>query len=95
MRKSILIILALLILTACREAPKERTMKINITTLATQGLEGDLQKGVSAVYAALIGEDLLVAGGAISLTNSVLKGAKKCFTRQYFTLIKIKINGRR
>ena len=79
MRKSILIILALLILTACTEAPKERTMKINITTLATQGLEGDLQKGVSAAYAALIGEDLLVAGGCNFPDKLGFEGGKKVF----------------
>ena len=54
-------------------------MKINITTLATQGLEGDLQKGVSAAYAALIGEDLLVAGGCNFPDKLGFEGGKKVF----------------
>ena len=59
-RLSLIFLLALI---SCTETQKEQSMKMNITALTTQGLEGDLQKGISAAYAALIGEDLLVAGG--------------------------------
>ena len=65
--KSVLFVLSLIILTACTETQKEQPMKINITTLTTQGLEGDLQKGVSASYAALLNGELLVAGGKESV----------------------------
>ena len=58
-----LALIFLLALTSCTETQKEQSMKIDITTLTTQGLEGDLQKGVSAAYAALIDDNLLVAGG--------------------------------
>ena len=75
-RLSLIFLLALI---SCTETQKERTMKINITTLATQGLEGDLQKGVSAAYAALIGEDLLVAGGCNFPDKLGFEGGKKVF----------------
>ena len=39
-------------------------MKINWSKLSTEGLMGDLSKGISAAYAALIDGKLIVAGGA-------------------------------
>ncbi|WP_409997454.1 cyclically-permuted mutarotase family protein [Capnocytophaga sputigena] len=52
---------------------------MNITTLTTQGLEGDLQKGVSASYAALIDDNLLVAGGCNFPDKLGFEGGKKVF----------------
>ena len=54
-------------------------MKMNITALTTQGLDGDLQKGVSAAYAALIDDNLLVAGGCNFPDKLGFEGGKKVF----------------
>ena len=77
--KSVLFVLSLIILTACTETQKEQSMKIDITTLTTQGLQGDLQKGVSASYAALIDDNLLVAGGCNFPDKLGFEGGKKVF----------------
>ena len=77
--KSLLFVLSLIILTACTETQKEQSMKIDITTLTTQGLQGDLQKGVSASYAALIDDNLLVAGGCNFPDKLGFEGGKKVF----------------
>ncbi|MEN2801055.1 cyclically-permuted mutarotase family protein [Capnocytophaga sputigena] len=69
----------LLALTSCTETQKEQSMKMNITALTTQGLEGDLQKGVSASYAALIDDNLLVAGGCNFPDKLGFEGGKKVF----------------
>ena len=74
-----LALIFLLALTSCTETQKEQSMKIDITTLTTQGLEGDLQKGVSAVYAALIDDNLLVAGGCNFPDKLGFEGGKKVF----------------
>ena len=77
--KSVLFVLSLIILTACTETQKEQPMKINITELATQSLEGNLQKGVSASYAALLNGELLVAGGCNFPDKLGFEGGKKVF----------------
>ena len=77
--KSVLFVLSLIILTACTETQKEQSMKMNITALTTQGLEDDLQKGVSAAYAALIDDNLLVAGGCNFPDKLGFEGGKKVF----------------
>ena len=77
--KSVLFVLSLIILTACTETQKEQSMKIDITTLTTQGLQGDLQKGVSVSYAALIDDNLLVAGGCNFPDKLGFEGGKKVF----------------
>ena len=77
--KSVLFVLSLRILTACTETQKEQSLKMNITALTTQGLEGDLQKGVSAAYAALIDDNLLVAGGCNFPDKLGFEGGKKVF----------------
>ena len=74
-----LALIFLLALTSCTETQKEQSMKIDITTLTTQGLEGDLQKGVSASYAALIDDNLLVAGGCNFPDKLGFEGGKKVF----------------
>ena len=74
-----LILVFLLALISCTETQKELPMKMNITALTTQGLEGDLQKGVSAAYAALIDDNLLVAGGCNFPDKLGFEGGKKVF----------------
>ena len=74
-----LALIFLLALTSCTETQKEQSMKIDITTLTTQGLQGDLQKGVSASYAALIDDNLLVAGGCNFPDKLGFEGGKKVF----------------
>ena len=74
-----LALIFLLALTSCTETQKEQSMKIDITTFTTQGLEGDLQKGVSAAYAALIDDNLLVAGGCNFPDKLGFEGGKKVF----------------
>ena len=75
-RLSLIFLLALI---SCTETQKEQPMKMNITALTTQGLEGDLQKGVSAAYAALIDDNLLVAGGCNFPDKLGFEGGKKVF----------------
>ena len=75
-RLSLIILLALI---SCTETQKEQSMKMNITALTTQGLQGDLQKGVSASYAALIDDNLLVAGGCNFPDKLGFEGGKKVF----------------
>ena len=75
-RLSLIFLLALI---SCTETQKEQSMKMNITALTTQGLEGDLQKGVSATYAALIDDNLLVAGGCNFPDKLGFEGGKKVF----------------
>ena len=74
-----LLLIFLLALISCTETQKEQSMKMNITALTTQGLEGDLQKGVSAAYAALIDDNLLVAGGCNFPDKLGFEGGKKVF----------------
>ncbi|MDD4776750.1 MAG: cyclically-permuted mutarotase family protein [Fermentimonas sp.] len=54
-------------------------MKINWNKLSTEGLTGDLNKGVSAAYAALIDEKLIVAGGANFPGKLGFEGGSKAF----------------
>ena len=54
-------------------------MKLNLTQLPTAGLEGHLAKGVSATYAALIDDKLIVAGGANFPDKLGFEGGAKAF----------------
>lgn len=54
-------------------------MKINWIKLPTNGLQGDLAKGVSATYAALINDKLIVAGGANFPGKLGFEGGSKAF----------------
>ena len=54
-------------------------MKMTIETLATAGLEGNLSKGVSAAYAAVLGDQLIVAGGCNFPDKLGFEGGKKVF----------------
>ncbi len=63
--KNIFFPLLALTLTACsKNIYTQKKMKIGWSKLTTEGLEGNLQKGVSASYAALVNGKLIVAGGA-------------------------------
>lgn len=61
------------------EKLKNNTMKINWNKLSTAGLNGDLTKGVSASYAALINGKLIVAGGANFPGKLGFEGGAKAF----------------
>ena len=61
------------------ESSKNNTMHINWTKLSTEGLQGNLKKGVSAVYAALIDGKLVVAGGANFPGKLGFEGGSKAF----------------
>ncbi len=61
------------------ESNNSNIMQINWTKLSTDGLHGDLQKGVSAVYAALINGKLIVAGGANFPDKLGFEGGSKAF----------------
>ena len=54
-------------------------MEIALTPLPTTGLSGNLEKGVSASYAALINEKLMVAGGANFPDKLGFEGGSKAF----------------
>lgn len=61
------------------ETSKNNTMKIKWSELSTEGLMGDLSKGISAAYAALIDGKLIVAGGANFPENLGFEGGTKAF----------------
>lgn len=54
-------------------------MKLKLTQLPVNGLYGDLAKGVSASYAALIDQKLIVAGGANFPGKLGFEGGSKAF----------------
>lgn len=54
-------------------------MKITHTQLPTNGLPADLQKGVSAAYAALLDDKLIVAGGCNFPYKPPYEGGEKIF----------------
>lgn len=61
------------------ESTKNKSMNINWKNLSTNGLTGDLSKGVSAAYAALINGKLIVAGGANFPDKLGFEGGSKAF----------------
>lgn len=58
---------------------KEEQMKITWTQLPTTGLEGNLQKGVSAAYAAIIDGKLIVGGGCNFPDKLGFEGGQKAY----------------
>lgn len=56
-----------------------KLMKLNLTKLPVTGLTGNLAKGVSATYAALIDGKLIVAGGANFPGKLGFEGGSKAF----------------
>ena len=66
-------------LASCTETQKQQSMKINVKELSTEGLEGNLQKGVSAAYAAVLEGELLLAGGCNFPDKLGFEGGKKVF----------------
>ncbi|OPZ25516.1 MAG: N-acetylneuraminate epimerase precursor [Bacteroidetes bacterium ADurb.BinA174] len=58
---------------------KSNNMKLNLTQMPVNGLTGNLQKGVSATYAALIDGKLIVAGGANFPDKLGFEGGSKAF----------------
>ena len=66
-------------LASCTESQKQQSMEINVKELGTEGLEGNLQKGVSAAYAAVLNGELLVAGGCNFPDKLGFEGGKKVF----------------
>lgn len=79
----LLVVLITIIPLSCNEtkskSTKNKTMNINWKKLSTNGLTGDLNKGVSAVYAALIDGNLIVAGGANFPGKLGFEGGSKAF----------------
>lgn len=71
---------------ACRQsggkANKMKMIQIRWDKLSTDGLQGDLAKGVSAAYAALINDKLIVAGGANFPGKQGFEGGSKAFYNQ-------------
>lgn len=71
---------------ACRQsggkANKMKMIQIKWEKLSTDGLQGDLAKGVSAAYAALINDKLIVAGGANFPGKQGFEGGSKAFYNQ-------------
>ena len=79
----LLVVLITIIPLSCNEtkskSTKNKTMNINWKKLSTNGLTGDLNKGVSAAYAALIDGNLIVAGGANFPGKLGFEGGSKAF----------------
>ena len=65
-------------ITSCRKNNTQQT-NLNLTQLTADGLSGDLAKGVSASYAALIDGKLIVAGGANFPDKLGFEGGSKVF----------------
>lgn len=63
-RTRILSVFLVACLISCGDNNNSKQMKLKLTQLPVNGLYGDLAKGVSASYAALIDQKLIVAGGA-------------------------------
>ena len=76
--KTIWALLFILSFQSCNK-PIYKGMKITYTQLPTTGLTGNLAKGVSASYAALLNGNLIVAGGANFPDKLGFEGGKKAF----------------
>lgn len=73
-------LISVAMLFSCQQKTKTTTdMKFNWTKLSTNGLQGDLAKGVSASYTALIDGKLIVAGGANFPGKLGFEGGSKAF----------------
>ncbi|MCE5204878.1 MAG: cyclically-permuted mutarotase family protein [Porphyromonadaceae bacterium] len=66
------------------------TMQVKWDKLSTKGLQGDLTKGVSAAYAALIDDKLIVGGGANFPGKQGFEGGSKTFYNQIMRYDEIK-----
>ncbi|MDO5666023.1 MAG: cyclically-permuted mutarotase family protein [Bacteroidia bacterium] len=75
--KIILSIFLIGTIASCSHNNKQ--MKLNLTSLPVTGLSGNLAKGVSATYAALIDDKLIVAGGANFPRKLGFEGGSKAF----------------
>src|SRR5690554_706815 len=71
--------IAAVLLFSCNEQPNKEPMKIEWDKIGSEGLQGDLTKGVSAAYAALIEGQLIVAGGANFPGKLGFEGGAKAF----------------
>lgn len=67
------------VFTSCNKNNKTEQMKIVHTQLPTAGLSADLQKGVSAAYAALLDGKLIVAGGCNFPDKPPYEGGAKIY----------------
>lgn len=76
--KSMLLVLLIGSMVSCHNE-KDKKMKINWKQLPVEGLGGNLQKGVSAAYVALIDGNLIVAGGANFPEKLGFEGGSKAF----------------
>ncbi len=78
----------------CRQSGSDANsieqMQIKWNKLSTTGLQGDLAKGVSAAYAALINNKLIVAGGANFPGKQGFEGGSKAFYNQIMWYDEIK-----
>lgn len=78
--RNILFTLLAFTLIACKKnIYTQNKMKIEWSKLTTEGLEGNLQKGVSASYAALVNGKLIVAGGANFPDKLGFEGGAKAY----------------
>ncbi len=71
--------IGLTLLFSCNEPRKAESIKMDWYELSGEGLQGDLAKGVSAAYAALIDGQLIVAGGANFPDKLGFEGGTKAF----------------
>ena len=78
--KSIISIICATILLSCNETHKTtKDMTINWQKLTSEGITGDLQKGVSATYSAFLNGKLVVAGGANFPGKLGFEGGSKAY----------------
>lgn len=78
-RTRILSVFLVACLISCGDNNNSKQMKLKLTQLPVNGSYGDLAKGVSASYAALIDQKLIVAGGANFPGKLGFEGGSKTF----------------
>ncbi len=78
-KRTVFVWIAAVLLFSCNKQPNEEPMKIEWDKIGSEGLQGDLTKGVSAAYAALLEGQLIVAGGANFPGKLGFEGGAKAF----------------
>ena len=73
------VLIAIVLLFSCNKPLNKGDMKIEWDRIGSEGLQGDLTRGVSAAYAALIDGQLIVAGGANFPGKLGFEGGAKAF----------------
>lgn len=86
-QRNLFFLMVTLAVCACKPTP-EKPVRIYITEVESiPGEFGNISKGISASFAGLIDEKLIVAGGCNFPDTAAADGGKKYFTRTFFCLM--------